>query len=299
MKPVIMFLSLVLLVGPTSLVAQLPAQNSVFRSGEKLFGDGSAVTLSQPNRPGAVIHPFALHATIESVSSLGGQVQIATNLNHRMNMRSGFDVLLWKRWITYGGFTAPATVNLISNNTSLDFYPFANHGLRFSPGILIHNPGAATSLVQLAPFKDGSFILNGHTYYSKYTPPTNPDPSAPAPGPEPPQTMQGLQLRTAAFTLTTGWGNMIPRTKTGPWSFPIEAGVAFLGSPAVKTRWVQGQICDAQFQNCQDAATNPAFQRDLQEQFGAYKSHLDLLKTYPIFSFGVSYSCHHRTIGGD
>jgi len=85
---------------------------------------------------------------------------------------------------------------------------------------------------------------------------------------------------------------MLPQKKTGSWSFPVEGGVAFLGSPVVKTRWVQGQICDAQFQNCQDAATDPVFLSDLHAQFGAYKSRLDLLRTYPIVSFGIAYHYH-------
>ena len=290
MKPIVRFLFLVLLLWPASLVAEKPAENSDSLSAETSSSNGSAVTMSQPNRSEAALHPFTLRATTESVSSLGGQFQIETNLNRRMNLRSGFNVILWKKWITYGGFTSPATVNLISNNTSLDFYPFANHGLRFSPGILIHNPGAATSSVLLAPVKGGSFTLNGHTYYSKYT--GDPDPRHP----DSARTVQGLQLRTTDFTLTTGLGNMIPRKKTGPWSFPVEAGVAFLGSPVVMTRWVQGQICDAQLQNCKDAAPNPQFQKDLQAQFGSYKNHLDLLKTYPIVSFGLAYSFDFHSV---
>jgi len=289
MKQIVIFLSLVLLVGPALLLAERGATDSDHHTEEPFASEGSGVSPSISPRP-VPNRPFSQHATSFGVSSLGAQFQFATNLNRRTNLRNGFDFLLWKKWNTYGGFTAPATVSLLSENLSLDFYPFDNHGLHFSPGILIHNPGVASAPVQLGPFmKDGTFVLNGHRYYSKFTPSSNPDPRAPAPGPEPPRTIQELQLPRTAFTFTTGWGNMISRKKTGPWSFPVEAGVAFLGSATVKTRWVQGQICDAQLQNCEDAATNPQLQSDLKAAFGSYKDHVDLLRTYPIISVGVAY----------
>jgi hypothetical protein len=297
-KFVLLFLVLALQVGPMSLIAEQPARNSNLNSGEASSSDGSAVVIPQQSHPEAVLHPFTLGATMESVSTLGAQFQIATNLNRRMNLRNNFDLFLWHKWITYEGFTAPVAINMGSINTSLDFYPFPNHGLRFSPGVLFHtSPG--TSRVAVAPVKGGSFTLNGHTYYSIYTPCPNCGPMDPAPGPEPVSTIQGLQLRNTAFTMTTGWGNMIPRKKAGPWSFPVELGVAFLGSPTVKTLFTQGQICDAQGHNCQDAATNSQFQSDLRAEFGAYKNHLDLLKTYPIISFGLAYRWSSRTAVSD
>jgi hypothetical protein len=292
MKPDILFLSLALLVGPVSLFAERGAADSDRNTEVSSSGEGSAVNRSSINPQPAATRPFSVGSTTFGVSSLGIQLQFASNLNRRMGLRSGFDVLPWKKWTTYGGFTFPATVSMGSINTSFDFYPFANHGLRFSPGILIHTTGVATSPIQLAPIRGGAFSLNGHTYYSTYTPSSNPDPRAPAPGPEPAITIQSVQLRPAAFTFSTGWENMLPRKEKGSWSFPVEAGFAFLGSPEIKTLLIKGQICDPQFQNCQDAATNPEFQSDLHAQFGAYKTRLDFFRTYPIISIGVAY--HYR-----
>jgi hypothetical protein len=57
-----------LVVGPTSLTAERPTENSNPLSVDISFGDGSAVTLSRTNRPEAVLHPFTLGASMESAS---------------------------------------------------------------------------------------------------------------------------------------------------------------------------------------------------------------------------------------
>ena len=42
----------------------------------------------------------------------------------------------------------------------------------------------------------------------------------------------GLNTHKPAFTMTTGWGNMIPR-RGGHWSVPFEIGAAFTGAPSL------------------------------------------------------------------
>ena len=167
---------------------------------------------------------------------------------------------------------------MASLGTSLDFYPFPNHGLHFSPGVLIHNPFLGSNLFQ--PKGGTSFTLNGHTYYQSS--------NSGALG-----VAMVNQHRLQAFTMTTGWGNMIPR-RGGRFSFPVELGVAFLGSPVVNFALIQGQLCDAQGQNCHDVNTDPGFQGDLQALAARYQKDLAPLKTYPIASFGIAYSFQLR-----
>lgn len=296
MRPIAMFLALALLVWPASLIAERPGDNSNTSTESSSSPEGSGVTLSQPtSRLDRFAHPFTFGATMESASTLGGQFTVAESLNRYMNLRSNVGLLIGHKWVTHGGFTSHASITMQSIGTSLDFYPFPNHGLRFSPGILFHSE-PATAAVRLAPFpwKTGPFTVNGHTYYAVATPCPKCGPMDPQPGPEPPFSYEHLQLPKTAFTMTTGWGNMIPRKKTGPWSFPVEVGVAFLGSPSLRSD-IQNQICDAQYQNCQDAAKNPQFQSDVEAAIGSYKDHMDLLKTYPIISFGLAYSFEWRT----
>ena len=287
MKPVLLFLLLTLPIGPLSLFAEEVGKDSNSRSGEPPSSNGSAVINAQTGRPEANPHPFALGGTMESVSSLGVQFQLATNLNRHTNLRTGLNIFEWKKGITFGGYTSDAHMNMASISTSLDFYPFPKHGFRLSPGLLIHNPQPASAQITFAP-NGGPFTLNGHTYYSSTSQPNSADPRTET-GPEPAWASEGLKLQHAAFTMTTGWGNMIPRKTASHWSFPVEVGVAFLGSPSVNTTFIAGRICDAQGQNCFDAASNQQLQSDIQAQFSPYKSHLDMLKTYPVISFGVAY----------
>jgi hypothetical protein len=93
--------------------------------------------------------------------------------------------------------------------------------------------------------------------------------------------------------MTTGWGNVIPR-HGGHWAFPVEVGAAFVGPPSVRMALTSGQVCDVAGQNCVDVATDTDVQANLQAQLAKYKSDLNALKTYPILSFGASYSFGSR-----
>jgi len=102
-----------------------------------------------------------------------------------------------------------------------------------------------------------------------------------------------LHSQNPAFTLTTGYGNMIPR-KGGHLSFPFELGVAFIGTPDINIALTQGQVCNAQGLACIDVATDQTVQQNLQAQIQQYRGDLDPLKTFPIVSFGVAYNFHVR-----
>jgi len=103
----------------------------------------------------------------------------------------------------------------------------------------------------------------------------------------------GLHTQKPAFTITTGWGNVVP-SRGGHWSFPFELGVAFIGAPTMKLALTQGQVCDANGLNCVNVATDQALQTNLQAQVDKYIGDLEQLKTYPIVSIGVAYSFRIR-----
>jgi hypothetical protein len=137
-----------------------------------------------------------------------------------------------------------------------------------------------------------SFTLNGNRYYSATANAIT--------GAAPLNVAANLGLNThkQALTLTTGWGNMIPR-KGGHWSFPFEIGAAFTGTPSLNVG-LTGWACVDQAQTeCSNVAdtSNPigaAVQSDLSAQVSKWKKDLDPLKAYPIFSFGASYSFHAK-----
>jgi len=220
--------------------------------------------------------PFSQFALGGGISTFGINMQAATNLDRHLNLRATGNVFNYTASnISTNGFNIGAKLNMATAGVSLDYYPIPTLGLRVSPGVQLYNGTSASGTFQVQP--GTSFTLDNYTYYASTTNPIGGVGSV------------GLHSVNPAFTLTTGWGNIIPR-KGGHWSYPVEVGVAFVGSPAVNIALNSGQVCDAFGKNCVDIATDQSVQTNLQAQVAKYKSDLDPLKTYPIFSVGVAYN---------
>jgi hypothetical protein len=258
--------------------AEQPVSFSSLYSADGL-GAGSAITNpSAKYAAPASYRPFSQIAVGAGFSPLGVQLQAATILNRHMNLRETGNFFKYTASsISTNGFNIDAKMNLASAGTSLDLFPFPNHGFRLSPGLLIYNTNAISGTITAQG--GTSFTLNDNTYYSS--------------GSNPVQGIAtvGLHSQKPALTLTTGWGNIIPR-RGGHFSFPFEIGAAFIGSPDVNLALTSGQVCDAAGLNCVDVATDPTIQSDIQAQVAKYKHDLDPLKTYPIISFGVGFNFH-------
>ena len=262
----------------TAAYAAAPATSSSSANHGETLSDGGSGFRPVPsvNRPSAGSSPFTHVAFGGGISPLGINMQAATNLNRHSNLRfSGNFFNFAENNLSTNGFTVNAKANLESIGTSLDIYPFANHGFRLSPGVLIHNANGfnGTFTAQAGT----SFDLNGYTYYSSSQDPVKGN------------GLVGLHSQNPAFTMTTGWGNMIPRSGKH-LSFPFEIGAAFVGAPTVNLTLTSGQVCDSQGLNCVNVATDPNVQANLQAQVAKYRNDLEPLKTYPIISFGVAYS---------
>jgi len=224
--------------------------------------------------------PFSQLAIGAGFGVMGVNLQAATNLNRYMNLRAVGNVFNYDiNNISTNGFNISGKLNMASAGASVDIFPFPTHGLRVSPGVLFYNQNAvsATFAVQGGT----SFSLNDIDYYASSTNPVQGTGNF------------GLHAQNPAFTITTGYGNIIPR-KGGHLSFPFELGVALVGAPVVNVALTQGQVCNAQGQFCVDIATDPTVQANLQAQVAKYKSDLDPLKTFPILNFGVAYNFHLR-----
>jgi hypothetical protein len=240
-----------------------------------------AAQSASPMLPAALpAEPFSHIALGGGFSPLGIQLLAATNVSRYLNVRgTGNFFHFTDSGISTNGFTIDAKLNLASAGVSADLYPFPNHGFRLSPGLLFYNQNGADATFNV---KGGtSFTLNDTTYYASSTNPVMGGGNL------------GLDARKPAFTLTTGWGNMIPRGGRH-WSFPVEIGVAFVGAPTLNIALTSGQVCDAEGLNCVNVATDPNVQANLQTQVAKDKKDLDPLQTYPIVSAGVAYSFHLR-----
>ena len=240
--------------------------------------------------PTSSTRPFSKLAFGSGLSPLGVQLSITTNLNSHLNVRTSGNVFSYSTNFTASGIGANATLDMKSAGTELDFYPF-HAGFRLSPGVLFYNGNQVTAAASVAA--GTSFTLNGQTYYSANA--NSSTGATPVNG----NALLGLHTTSPAFTITTGWGNTVPRK--GHWSFPFEVGVALTGAPSLKVN-LGGWACYDQAQTlCTDitSKTDPIatdIQRNLAVQVAKWTKDIEPLKTYPLASFGVAYSfgLHNR-----
>jgi hypothetical protein len=227
--------------------------------------------------------PFSRIAFGGGVSAMGINMQAAVIANRYINLRGTGNFFNYSlNNVSINGLNLDGTVGFATAGTSVDFYPFPNHGFRVSPGAMFYNHNQVTATV-VAP-GGTSFSLDGYTYYSSQANPVTGNGSV------------GLNKQNPAFTITTGWGNMIPRSG-GHWSFPFEVGAAFVGSPTVNLALTSGQVCSnsAGTVGCMNVVGNSQISTNLQAEVTKYQNALNPLRFYPIFSTGVSFSfgLHH------
>lgn len=282
MKSTALSLSQILLALPLVLAAPLVAQSSSLSQNliatESADG-GSAGQTMRPTQVGAApVTPFSRIAFGGGFSPLGVNLMAATNVNRYLNVRAtGNFFKFTENGISTNGFNVDAKLNMASAGLSADVFPFPNHGFRVSPGVLFYNGNQVSALFTVQG--GTSFTLNDNSYYASSTNPIQGTGNL------------GLNSQKPAFTITTGWGNIV-RGSAGHFSFPVEVGVALTGAPSLNIALTSGQVCDAQGQNCVNVATDAAVQNNLQVQVAKYKSDLDPLRTFPIVSAGVAYSFH-------
>jgi hypothetical protein len=261
-------------------MAQSSSSSSSLVAVESSAENGGGQVASPVRNASMSPRPLSRLALGAGFSPLGINLMAATNLNRYLNLRATGNVFSYTaNDISANGFKVDAKLSLASAGVSVDYYPFPDHGLRFSPGMLFYNNNNASATFATQP--GTSFTLDNVTYYVSTTNPVAGTGTF------------GLHSQMPAFTMTTGWGNVIPRNG-GHFSFPVEVGVALIGSPAVNVALTSGQACNAQGQNCVNVTTDPTLQANLQAQINKYKSNLDPLKTYPIVSVGVAYSFNVR-----
>jgi hypothetical protein len=252
-----------------------------------------AITSASPHtwvQPNYTSSPFSRVAIGGGVSAMGINMQVAVVANRYINLRGVGNFFNYSlNNVSTNGLNASGTLNFATAGASVDFYPFPNHGFRISPGALFYNQNQLTVTAN-AP-AGTSFNLNGTTYYSANA--NSETGATPIVG----NGTLGLNATKPAFTVTTGWGNMIPRSG-GHWSFPFEIGAAFIGAPTVNVN-LGGWACYDQAQTeCASISGNSqlatAVQSNLTAQVAKWKNDLSPFRYYPIISTGLSYSFNLR-----
>jgi len=241
-------------------------------------GGAGSRSVVPPSTSGG-LRPFSRIAVGGGVSPLGIGIQLTTNVNRYVNLRASGNLFNYTASnISTAGFNVTAKLNLASAGASVDFYPF-RIPFRLSPGLLFYNQNKADVTFQAAP--GTSFTLDNTTFYS-----------ASGPNAVLGTGSFGLGNGSPAFTMTTGWGNVIPASGHH-LTFPVEVGVAFIKAPTVALT-LSGEVCDGHGQNCQNVATDSIAQADLAAQVQKYRNDFNPLKTYPIVSAGVAYNFKFR-----
>jgi hypothetical protein len=290
-KPAAVFLPLLLLAATSTLPGQSPstpntpaAAKPAAANPAKAAADAKAA--KKARKAEVQLKPFSAVAFGGGMSLMGVNLQAATNVNRYLNLRGTgnfFDYTANN--ISTNGFNLNGKVNFATAGVSLDYYPIPRMGFRVSPGLLLYNQNGITATATPQPGE--SFTLDGYDYY----------PEAGSSTPFQVNANLGLNTHKQAFTLTTGWGNMIPRKRKdmlfGHLSFPFEFGAAFTGVPTINMQ-LQGFACDSTGANCVNMATDPTAQSNLNAQLAKWRKDLNPLQVYPIFSFGVAYSIRAR-----
>ncbi len=238
---------------------------------------GSAGQATPPVKSSEGPAPFSRLGLSVGVGVNGINFQAAVEANRYINIRGVGNYFSYSLTVKSGGVTDSGTLNFATAGVSGDIYPFPNHGWRVSPGLLFYNQNAVS--LSGGPGAGKSFKENSDTYYSSPTEPVTEVGSV------------NLNHINPAFTLTTGWGNLISR-KGGHFSVPFEIGAAFVGSPTVNLTYTGGEVCSdtAGDPPCYTASTYTPLLTDTTAQIAKYNKDLDPLKVYPIFSLGIGYN---------
>jgi hypothetical protein len=257
--------------------------------------DSSSTSIAAPEGSSATVMP-ATTSTLRPFSRLGLSggigigginLQAAVNANRYINIRGignyfSYSVNNVKINGSDGssGVDVSGKLNFAEGGVAMDLYPFPNHGFRLSPGVTFYNQNGA-SATGVSSSGD-SITLGSQKYYSDSTDPMSLNANL------------ALNTHKQAFSMTTGWGNMISR-RGGHWSFPFEIGAIFTGAPTIGLN-ITGNGCTVQADaadngpSCVNMATDATAQTNISSQITKYQNDVNVLKVYPIFSFGVSYN---------
>jgi len=280
---------LLLLAATTSLLAQssssVPDNAFSFASPQDSGANVARTTTARPML--APPAPFSRLAFGAGISAMGVNMQAAVNANRYMNIRGTGNYFTYNvNDITIdgnngsNGVNVSGQLNFAAAGVAVDFYPFPYHGFRLSPGVMLYNQNQITA--SGVSTSGASITLGSQKYYADSVNPVSANASL------------GLNTHKQAFTMTTGWGNMISR-RGGHFSVPFEIGAVFTGVPTLAIN-LAGNACltsaDAADNgpSCVNMATNSIAQTNLAAQIAKYQNDLNPLKVYPIISIGVAYN---------
>lgn len=221
------------------------------------------------------IERFTRVSLFTAVSPLGIGEQMSTNVSAHLDVRLFGNYISVNRGFTQSDFKIALNVGFANVGSLVDYYPF-HKSFRISPGFLIYNGDRVRA--DLKAEQNAVFTINNIDWYSN-----NADP------------VHGtgrLTLGGSGFLVTAGYGRIVSRSEKH-FSFPVEAGVAFINTPRA-TFDLRGQICSATGTNCQPAGTYPGFTNALEAQLVTWNRDVAPYHIYPVIAAGVAYTFQLR-----
>ena len=265
---------------PAALFAQLPIAVPVsspdfFSTATSLEpGAGSSAGGGQVE-PSAYADRYLTRLSIGgSVSTLGTGGELATNLPYHLDLRLLGDFTDFNYKFTRSGFYIVLNIAMANTGALVDYYPWK--GLRISPGFLYFNTDNFSGTVTA---QTGATITVNNVDYTS----DNADPLRGA---------GHLLIGGTGFIATAGWGHYVARNEKH-WSYPFEAGAAFIGKPSA-TFSLQGDVCTVQGTGCQPVTTFPGFESNLTAEVASWNRRVAPYRVYPVVEGGVAYTFGYR-----
>jgi len=213
---------------------------------------------------------FSGFAVGANAGVLGIGVESATTLSQHLNLRAGTHFLNLNEGLSDSGVNYDADVRFRSAEASVDWFPWAR-SFHISPGALLYNGNRITANATI-PGGD-SFTLNNTSYVSSVSDPVHGSGS--------------VRFAKAAPMLTAGWGNLLPRSGRH-FSFPFEAGFAYVGDPGVQLSFA-GTVCDSSGQYCQPIPDDASVQANVAAEQARFAHDASYARFFPVLSSGISY----------
>jgi hypothetical protein len=277
MQRILTLLALILAAFPLALPAQLPATGPLsspysftMNPEPDLLAGGAGQV-----EPAAFGDRNFSRLTVRSTgSTLGTGAELATNLPHHFDLRVFGNYTNFTYNFEQSQFNIGVNLEMTNTGAQVDYYPWKS--FRISPGYLMYNSDRVRADLQA---QDGATFTINHVTY-------NSDDADPIHG------IGRLVLAGRGFMVTTGWGHIVSRSRHH-FTFPFEAGAAFISTPKVLFE-LQGDICAAQGYECREVDDYPGFTANLNTQLASWNKTVAPFHVYPLVEGGVAYTFRIR-----
>lgn len=218
---------------------------------------------------------FSRLSLYAAISPLGIGVHASTNLSPRLDVRLFENFFPINHTFTRSDVVVALHIRFANAGVAADYYPF-HRPFHISPGFLLYNRNRVNATVKAQP--NASLTIDNIDWFS--------DNANPAYG------TGRLDAGGSGFMITAGYGRITSHSEKR-WTFPFQAGVAFINTPKASLT-LFGDICNASGTNCQPAATYPAFQNALAAQLKTWNNDVAPFHIFPIVEGGVAYTFNLR-----